>query len=77
LGIVKLINLTPANLDKTVNGLWTAIKYSAIADGVALFVTSIINIIRKISYKASVKQCLKNRNGLEASCTEIAELFYS
>jgi len=77
LGIVKLINLTPANLNKTVNSLWTAIKYSAIADGVALFVTSIINIIRKISYKASVKQCLKYRNRVEANCTEIAELFYS
>jgi hypothetical protein len=77
LGIVKLINLTPANLDKTVKSLWTAIKYSAIAEGVALIVTAIINIIRKISYKASVKRCLKHRNRVEANCTEIAELFYS
>jgi len=77
LGIIKLINLTPANLDNAVKNLWTAIKYSAIADGVALVVTSIINIIRKISYNASVKECFRNRELMENKFAKIADLLYS
>jgi len=75
LGILKLINLTPANLDNAVNKLWTAIKYSAIADGVALVVTSIITIIRKIAYNASVKKCLRNRDLMENEIAKLADFF--
>jgi hypothetical protein len=77
LGIMKLINLTPADLDNAESKLWTAIKYCGIADGAALIITSLINIFRKIAYNASVNKCLKNRDKMAYAFSQIADGFYS
>jgi len=73
LGIIKLIDLTPADLTNAANNVWTAIKYSAIADGIALVITSIINIIRKIAYNKSVRECFINRELSEKNLSDIAD----
>jgi hypothetical protein len=57
--------------------MWVAIKYSGIADGASLILTSIITIIRKIVYKISVKSCLKRRASLSQQYQEIADLMAS
>jgi hypothetical protein len=73
LGIIWLINLTPANLDNAANNMWAAIKYSGLADGASLVLTTIITIIRKIAYNVSVNNCFKRRYELSNYYAEIAD----
>jgi hypothetical protein len=73
LGVIALIDLTPADLSGAKINMWVAIKYSGIGDGASLVITSIVTIIRKIAYNASIKKCYKRRDVLRSHYEEIAD----